>query len=186
MGKHSWVKRPFRKVGGNETVKATFEVGASWWELSQHGSFPPLTVQNLYQGMKELRKVWKQMSNGERRTPQYIEISQETYEMLIEQVRREFFLTQIRRVSFFWPPRNQVKQEAKVSRGYYRCAKCGDVFHYKQIQIDHIEPVIAVTGWVDYNTYVARLFCGVDGMQVLCRGCHAKKTKKENQLRKEN
>lgn len=50
----------------------------------------------------------------------------------------------------------------------------------KEVQIDHIEPAGSLKGFDDLPGFVERLFCEVDGLQVLCKdGCHNKKTHKK-------
>ncbi len=66
----------------------------------------------------------------------------------------------------------------------YRCASCGNSFPMKQVKADHIIPVTGPEGFVDWNTFINRLFVEVDGFQTLCEGCHDKKTKSENDERK--
>jgi 5-methylcytosine-specific restriction endonuclease McrA len=72
---------------------------------------------------------------------------------------------------------------AKVSYGKYLCAVCNDIFARKQIQVDHI---IAVGRFIDFNTYIERLFCESSGLRVLCIDCHKKKTKKDIKSFKRN
>jgi hypothetical protein len=55
------------------------------------------------------------------------------------------------------------------------------VFQFKEIKIDHLNPVIdPTTGFVDWNTFIARLFCEATALQPLCSLCHKLKTIKEN------
>ena len=101
--------------------------------------------------------------------------------------RKDFVIRHLRRASYKWPDRNTAKKRAWVSRGYYRCAMCLEVFHYKQIQLDHIRPIIEPKrGWVSYNDFIERLLCDELGFQCLCKSCHKEKTKKENKIRNEN
>jgi hypothetical protein len=86
----------------------------------------------------------------------------------------------------------------KVRRMHYQCAMCRQYFldrkGCRDIAVDHIVPVIDPdTGFVDWNTYISRLYCTVDGLQILCnykgdrdgkRSCHYIKTLKETQQRK--
>jgi len=72
--------------------------------------------------------------------------------------------------------RNGALKSAKVERGKYRCACCGKVFRRKDIEVDH---KVAVGRFIDFDTYVERLFCDTKGLQVLCRLCHKNKTKKD-------
>lgn len=91
----------------------------------------------------------------------------------------------------FWKPPNLVKnkhrrknQSNNTKLKYeYQCNHCKKWYPDKEVQVDHIEPVVATTGFVDYNTYIERLFVEEEGYQVLCLECHKTKSKKENELR---
>lgn len=51
--------------------------------------------------------------------------------------------------------------------------------------VDHVEPVVLpATGFVDWNTYVARMFIDRTKLQWLCNECHATKTRLESAERK--
>jgi hypothetical protein len=81
------------------------------------------------------------------------------------------------------------KHGKKIRRVHYICAICDGRFEdrvgNREVQIDHLEPVInPETGFVDFNTYIDRLFCPTEGLQLLCKSCHSKKSKEENKLRK--
>lgn len=93
---------------------------------------------------------------------------------------------QLRRASYKWGPRNRALYSARVSRGIYRCVMCGpDILHPKKnIRIDHIHPVVPVTGWDDWNGYIVRMFCEVEGFQILCKPHHKDKTNAENATRR--
>jgi 5-methylcytosine-specific restriction endonuclease McrA len=69
--------------------------------------------------------------------------------------------------------RQSALKAAKVSYGHYRCAKCGEVFRRKDIQVDHRIPV---GKFVDFDTYIERLFCDSKQLDILCVGCHKIKT----------
>lgn len=91
----------------------------------------------------------------------------------------------IRRASYRWPPRSEAKIKARVSRGIYICAICNKEQKAKDIQLDHVEPVVAVeTGFVDWNQFIDRLFVPITGFQVLCKPCHTEKSIKENEKRR--
>jgi len=63
----------------------------------------------------------------------------------------------------------------------FKCAHCSNDFKRTEVQVDHIVPVInPKKGFEDWNTYIARLFCGIANLQVLCKPCHIEKTNKEN------
>jgi 5-methylcytosine-specific restriction endonuclease McrA len=100
---------------------------------------------------------------------------------------KSFLLPILRRASMRWWAANQALADARVSRGVYKCAGCGELFKREQIHIDHIEPVIPVDGtFTDWNTFIERLFCPPEGFQILCIGCHESKTQLENIARDAN
>lgn len=102
-------------------------------------------------------------------------------------VTRHWLTNKLRRLSYQWPPRKEAIRLARVARGKYRCNSCmGEDFGPKEIQLDHIIPVVdEEIGFVDWNTYIERLFCGVENFQVLCKPCHDTKTFFEQQIRKQ-
>ena len=80
---------------------------------------------------------------------------------------------------------------AKKPMVRYRCAKCGELFKGSEVAVDHINPVVN-DGFKDWNTFIDRLFCDKDNLQVLCNyklkdagkynnepSCHLKKTRAE-------
>ena len=76
-------------------------------------------------------------------------------------------------------------KHTKREAAHYRCASCEGEFPAKMVQVDHIDPVIDVDrGFVDWNTYIDRMFIDEAGLQVLCLKCHQEKSKKERKLRK--
>ena len=66
---------------------------------------------------------------------------------------------------------------------HYKCNACNKEWPLTEVQVDHIIPVVGPEGFVDWNTYVDRLFCDKSNLQVLCTTCHDKKTHKEKQNR---
>lgn len=92
-----------------------------------------------------------------------------------------------------WGPINDVKKEARIDRGKYRCAACNKAVgptkvikgkRVKNIFVDHIDPVVdPKEGFTDWNTYVDRLFCEQDNLQLLCKSCHDKKSERERKER---
>jgi hypothetical protein len=101
------------------------------------------------------------------------------------------FFTQKMRQQWAWrdPARAEALKQAEVKRSgktFYRCAITKKLFTIDQVKVDHIDPVVDPNvGWVDYNTYMSRLFCPVDQLQVISRKEHDKKTKREGKLRKQ-
>lgn len=90
----------------------------------------------------------------------------------------------LRRASYRWPSMNEAMTKARRSRGIYECADCGKHFGRKEVQRDHKSPVVPVTGWDNLEQYAQRLLCEEGGISVLCKGCHKKKTKTENEQRR--
>lgn len=100
-------------------------------------------------------------------------------------VNRKTWLTSgLRRMSYRWRPRNEAERQARVDRGLYKCAYCEQSFRNGQYAIDHIIPIINVkTGWTNWDDFLEKLFCDVDGFQILCHACHENKTSTEDLLR---
>lgn len=91
---------------------------------------------------------------------------------------------ELRRSSFRWRARTEAMQNARVERGKYKCNSCGDLFGPKQIILDHIEPVVdPKVGWVDWNTFIERLFVPAEKFQILCHACSDVKTALEDAMR---
>jgi len=97
---------------------------------------------------------------------------------------KTFLLPKLRRISYLWPSRKQAKIASRVERGRYKCAICNNLFGPTEVSMDHISPVVDLTGFVDWNTYIERLFCDISGYQSLCSACHDSKTNRENGIRK--
>ena|SRR5665213_3139380 len=99
---------------------------------------------------------------------------------------RHFLTNKLRRLSYQWPPRREAITRARTERGIYTCNICKGSFGPKEIQLDHINPVVdEEAGFIDWNTYIDRLFCSVEGFQVLCKTCHEAKTFLEQEIRKQ-
>lgn len=92
-----------------------------------------------------------------------------------------------------WPPKYEAllraftERKVNIATGrvakHYLCASCSIDFPLKQVQVDHIHPVIdPYTGFVSWDVLIERLFCEVDGFQVLCDSCHSEKTNKERAI----
>ncbi len=99
---------------------------------------------------------------------------------------RRFLLSQLRRISWKWPSFGEAKRLARVSRGHYLCAKCGNIYRAKEVQLDHRNPVVPIGGWDGLEGYCNRLFCAVEDLQVLCTTCHNTKTQAENAERRKS
>jgi len=65
----------------------------------------------------------------------------------------------------------------------YKCCKCKKDFGIREVQVDHIDPVIPLNKTskdLSWNKIVARIFCAEKNLQVICTVCHKIKTKAEN------
>lgn len=108
---------------------------------------------------------------------------------------KSFVVGNLRRVSQKWPPIGECLRAARVARGEYLCAKCQEVVpattkvdgkRVKNVHVDHINPVIdPALGWDGFDSFVQRLFCEPDNLQVLCDACHKVKTDNEKAIAKE-
>lgn len=93
----------------------------------------------------------------------------------------------------WWPERAAARRLATVGKGLQRCAECENIFPRKETDVDHINPKIPVTGpvylsngWLDFNSLRESYLVTRDELQVLCKVCHKRKTKKENEKRRRN
>ena len=97
----------------------------------------------------------------------------------------------LRQVARYMPQKKECLAQAihpteKGKRGgpLYICNHCGLCFVGKDVQVDHIEPVVPINQEeLDWNMYIERLFCDISNLQVLCRECHLIKSNEENEHR---
>jgi hypothetical protein len=82
-----------------------------------------------------------------------------------------------------WGPKHEAKKLAKVAYNTYTCAHCEKPHGSKEIEVDHIEPAGSLKTFSDLPAFVERMFCEVDGFQVLCKPCHQLKTNEERKNR---
>lgn len=106
-----------------------------------------------------------------------------------------FVKSQLRNGSQKWPPKHKVMQAAKVSRGVYKCAGCGQHVPYtikdgdgrrRNIAIDHIEPIVdPAIGFTTWDEFINNLYCDSSNLQLLCDECHTKKSAEERRISNE-
>lgn len=73
--------------------------------------------------------------------------------------------------------------QATKPRVEFLCSSCNKWHMGKDIQVDHQTPVIdPELGFVDWNTFINRLFCDVSNLTVLCKDCHKTKTDAEKSI----
>lgn len=111
---------------------------------------------------------------------------------------RSFIMSALRRAQ--WPVKYAAIRKAYVKDGInpqtgrkcklHKCGSCGNLFPQSQMAADHIHPVVPLGGFtgekhLDYNwnELIQRLYCELDGFQVLCSQCHKLKTADERKLR---
>ena len=108
----------------------------------------------------------------------------------LERDIRRFVIPVLRRASLRFKlknktyPRTTAKQNARVERGLYKCASCGELFKEKDTVVDHVDPVVPLTGdEYDWNDFINRLFVTADKLQILCNPCHDVKSLVEDGIR---
>lgn len=103
-----------------------------------------------------------------------------------------FIVSVLRAGSRRWPAKYETLNEAKTTKKinsktgrlaqHYKCKACKEEFPAKDVQVDHKRPVVdPKVGFVDWNTFIERLFCEKKNFQVLCTSCHKLKSAKEKQ-----
>lgn len=111
----------------------------------------------------------------------------------------------LRRLSFQRKEYTQAKNRAKVGAAIFKCESCGQLMYdgesqksfdknkeqYDNIiwetpELDHNNPVVEPRrGFVTWDEYLDRLFCGPDEMTVMCKACHKGISREEMNERKE-
>lgn len=108
---------------------------------------------------------------------------------------QSFIKSALRTASVRWPPRYETLSEAfagsKINPAsgrmakHYKCASCKKEFPAKNIEVNHIEPVVPIEGFTTWDDIIERMFCEKEGLEALCKECHKERTKEENAKRKE-
>lgn len=106
---------------------------------------------------------------------------------------RAFIKGGLRSVSVRWPPRYQCLNEAKRGKKinlatgrlaeHYECNRCHKLFPAKEVEVNHIVPVVPVTGFTTWDETIERMFCEQSGLETVCKPCHKGITKQENEER---
>ena len=100
----------------------------------------------------------------------------------------------LRSASQRWPPKYKVLARARRGKQtnpasgrmaeFYECASCHNLFVAKDVEVNHIIPVVPVTGFKSWDDTIERLFCEAEELEVLCKTCHKEVSKQENEQRK--
>ena len=107
-----------------------------------------------------------------------------------------FIKSALRSASQRWPPRYSSLNDACIGQKvnpksgrlakHYKCGDCKEFFPAKDVQVDHIKPIIdPVIGFQTWDILIENLFCEKENLQVLCKKCHLIKTNAEKALKKE-
>ncbi|UOF80621.1 hnh endonuclease [Caudoviricetes sp.] len=107
---------------------------------------------------------------------------------------RSFITSTLRGGLRRWPPKWECLKEAKTGKRineksgrlaeHYLCASCKKEYTSKDIQVDHIDPVVCIDkGFISWDVFIKRLYCPKENLQVLCKNCHKEKTTKERKKR---
>lgn len=108
---------------------------------------------------------------------------------------RSFVTSALRAASRRWPPKFKALKEAFVGRKtnkktgklamHYKCATCKKHFVAADVQVDHVLPVVdPKVGFIGWDSFIDRIFCEIENLQVLCKPCHKVKTEEEKAERK--
>lgn len=70
-----------------------------------------------------------------------------------------------------------------VKRVYWECECCNKDFSKSDINVDHKEPIGSgvLNAIEDIYEYWKLVYCSYDNLQILCKGCHIDKTKREQE-----
>lgn len=135
---------------------------------------------------KAVRKATKKKAVTKRaRTPPYTAYPEWTTAQFFS-----FLRSGLRAKFTRWPPKYKVLSNAK--RNYtgsnprqkyeFQCAECLSYYQQKQVEVDHIIACGSLNKLEDLPGFVERLFCGVEGLRVLCKPCHLKITKESKNV----
>ena len=96
-------------------------------------------------------------------------------------------ITILRRAWLRDSARTKVKERARIARGRYICEFCKKEIGAKDFQIDHIDPIVPLTGWENFDSFIMRTFVDDTKLQLICKEpCHSEKSKRENEERRKN
>lgn len=102
-----------------------------------------------------------------------------------------FIRSALRNKSRFWKPATKCKENSrrkyigknKLQKWEYQCSTCKEWFKGTEVAVDHIVEAGALSCKEDVGSFIERLFCEIDGFQVLCdkredkkQSCHKIKT----------
>ncbi len=111
--------------------------------------------------------------------------------------KKNWLISVLRRASLRYPPANQALQRTKetyyikskkgkdLKRVKWTCEKCGKPnLKSSERERDHIIPLVDLSGFKDWNSYIDRYLIDASGYQILCIPCHEAKSLSEGVIRK--
>jgi 5-methylcytosine-specific restriction endonuclease McrA len=112
---------------------------------------------------------------------------------LTEAGRHAKIVGYLRSGSKWWKPKMETLRLARVGTRvnkatgrmamHHKCKICKEDFPSKEVQVDHITPLVGAEGFKTWDEFIGILFCEKEGMQVLCKPCHQIKTNIEKAAR---
>lgn len=109
---------------------------------------------------------------------------------------KNWLIPRLRKLSLIWSGKTVARDLAKVkvddgffkngnprTKTMYLCNICKGLFPKEQTEMNHIEPVVDIKGFTNWDDYITRLFCEPAGFECLCKNCHADVTKNQNKAR---
>jgi hypothetical protein len=107
---------------------------------------------------------------------------------------KNWIISLLRRGTLRFPNRSIALEKAKRGKmrnrhtgrmaEHYECFKCGILEPLSHTHVDHNPPVVCPkTGFVNFDTYIERMFAPPKVWRVSCKPCHAKITGKETKQR---
>jgi hypothetical protein len=123
----------------------------------------------------------------------------------MENKEKYIIMANLRKVFLRSKVRKEAKQKYKVGPSTHICCNCG-VYVYSgsktlekhlinfelpdntemikgKTDIDH---KVEIGTFIDWNTFIDKLFCNIDNLQCLCQDCHKIKSKKSTKVRAAN
>ena len=94
----------------------------------------------------------------------------------LRSILRRAFLRYPTRVQCITSNRIPYEGDNKRRKWSAICELCSGEFKLSEVQVDHIEPCGSLLGVDDVGSFILRLFCGVEGLRVVCKPCHKQVT----------
>jgi len=100
-----------------------------------------------------------------------------------------FIRSNLRLATRKWGPMRQAKDlNRRTYRGAnarqkweYKCGDCGKWFKGTEVAVHHRIPCGSLKDWDDLGDFARRMFCEVDGLKLVCDGCHKAEHEKEKE-----